>query len=295
MSTADLVDRVNAPGHLLRRAQQVHTECWSRVVDRVTGPQYAVLVAVAGWPGLEQKRAGELASLDKATAAGIVGRLVSTGWIDRVADPSDRRRRLLELTPAARRDMTALTKAAAEVQQFLLSPLSTPDRESFVDLLARVARIDESGILDQSPDPAVLTMARTPGYLIRRAQQLHTSYWADQVGDLTGPQYAVMAAALDAGVATNAQIGAAASLDSSTTGSIVARLLSQGWLESVDNAEDRRSRPVRATRPARTAIPLLRTPVVRVQRQLLALLDPPERDAFIKQLTLVARLPRQKS
>jgi len=268
----------------------VHTECWGRLVEGVTGPQYAVLVAVAGWPGLEQKRIGELASLDKATAAGIVGRLVEAGLIKRVADPSDGRRRLLLLTAPARRRLPSLTAAADEVQRVLLTPLTQPLRDMFVYLLGRVARVDESDVFGQRPDPAVLTMARAPGYLIRRAQQLHTSYWAEHVSDLTSPQYAVLTATIGIGVATNAEIGDLVSLDSSTTGSIVKRLIAQGWLEPVEGPHDRRSRPVRVTRPARTALRLLQSPVSEVQQRLLAPLAPGERESFIDQLSAVARV-----
>ena len=83
----------DAPGHLLRRAQQIHTAVWAREVgDIVTGPQYATLVAVAGWPNLDQKRAGELASLDKSTVGGVVKRLECKGWISRATSPVDARR-----------------------------------------------------------------------------------------------------------------------------------------------------------------------------------------------------------
>jgi MarR family transcriptional regulator, lower aerobic nicotinate degradation pathway regulator len=284
----DVVDQTHAPGYLLRRAQQAHTEAWTRTVARVTGPQYSVLVAVAGWPGLDQTRAGELASLDKATAAGIVGRLVVGGWLEHVADPADGRRRLLDLTLQGRRDLPQLTADARKVQVHLLASLPEREREPFVDILGRVARLEGSCILQQRAEERVLVMARTPGYLIRRAQQLHTAYWGDKVRDITGPQYAVLAATLRAGVATYAEIGAGASLDSSSTRDIVERLTEKGWLEPVDNMHDRRSRPVRATAPAAAAMRLLRDRVLDVQRQLLDPLPAADRDQLIAWLRLVA-------
>jgi MarR family transcriptional regulator, lower aerobic nicotinate degradation pathway regulator len=245
-----VVDQLNSPGHLLRRAQQVHTQAWSRTVVDVTGPQYAVLVAVAGWEGLDQKRAGELASLDKSTAAAIVTRLVSGGWLERVREPGDRRRRLLELTAKGRRGLPGLTVGARQVQAELLAPLPEGERDDFLDVLGRVAQLEESDIGEQRVEERALVMARTPGYLIRRAQQLHTAYWSARVPDVTGPQYAVLATVLAAGVATHTEIGSRASLDSSSTREIVGRLVDRGWLEPVENARDRRSRPVRATAPA---------------------------------------------
>jgi DNA-binding MarR family transcriptional regulator len=289
---ADVVDQAHAPGYLLRRAQQAHTEAWTRTVARVTGPQYAVLVAVAGWPRLDQRRAGELASLDKATAAGIVGRLVAGGWLERIADPADGRRRLLDLTVRGRRDLPRITGDALPVQVHLLASLPEHERQPFVDALGRVARLEGSGILEQHTEERVLVMARTPGYLIRRAQQLHTAYWSDTVRDITGPQYAVLAATLRGGVATYAEIGVSASLDSSSTRDIVERLMEKGWLEPVDNVLDRRSRPVRATPPAAAAVRLLRDRVLDVQRQLLDPLPAADRDQFIAWLRLVAAIDR---
>jgi DNA-binding MarR family transcriptional regulator len=292
VALADVVDQAHAPGYLLRRAQQAHTEAWTRTVARVTGPQYAVLVAVAGWPRLDQKRAGELASLDKATAAGIVGRLVVGGWLEHTGDPSDGRRRLLDLTLQGRRDLPQLTADARKVQVHLLASLPEQEREPFVDILGRVARLEGSGILQQRAEERVLVMARTPGYLIRRAQQLYTAYWGDTVRDITGPQYAVLAATLRAGVATYAEIGASASLDSSSTRDIVERLTEKGWLDPVDNVLDRRSRPVRVTAPAAAAVRLLRDRVLDVQRQLLDPLPAADRDQLIAWLRLVAGIDR---
>lgn len=254
----------------------------------VTGPQYAVLVTVAGWPGLDQKRAGELASLDKSTAAGIVRRLVAGGWLDRIHDPGDRRRRLLELTPKGCDRLPRLTTAARGVQAQLLAPLPEDEWDDFLDALGAVARLQESDIGEQRIDDRALVMARTPGYLIRRAQQLHTAYWNELVRDVTGPQYAVLAEVLTAGVATHAEIGARASLDSSSTREIVGRLIDKRWLEPVENPLDRRSRPVRATVPATTALRLLREPVLEIQRQVLEPLTPSDQDRFITWMRLVA-------
>lgn len=288
MSEYGVVDRLSSPGHLLRRAQQVHTEAWSRLVVGVTGPQYAVLVTVAGWEGLDQKRAGELASLDKSTTAGIVTRLVSGGWLERVHDPEDRRRRLLELTAKGHDALPSLTAKARRVQEELLIPLPVGEREAFLDALGRVARLEDSDVDDQRVEERTLVMARTPGYLIRRAQQLHTAYWNESVRDVTGPQYAVLAAVLAAGVATHAEIGSSASLDSSSAREIVGRLIGKGWLVPVENPRDRRSRPVRVTAPATTAVRLLQEPVGEVQRHVLEPLPPDDRHRFIAWMRLVA-------
>jgi DNA-binding MarR family transcriptional regulator len=132
----------DAPGHLIRRAQQVHTTAWGEEVGRaMTAPQYAVLSALWSRPGgIDQGTGAELASVDKSSMADIVGRLVRRGWVARTRDPADARRRLLALTDTAREELTGITPAVQRVQERVLAPL--PDdraRAAFVDGLRALA------------------------------------------------------------------------------------------------------------------------------------------------------------
>src|SRR5699024_9533469 len=186
-----------------------------------------------------------------------------------------------------RASLPALTTSARLVQEELLAPLEEGERDNFLDLLGRVARLQDSDIGGQRIEERALVMARTPGYLIRRAQQLHTAYWNERVQDVTGPQYAVLAEVLTAGVATHSEVGSRASLDSSSTRDIVARLVDRGWLEPVENARVRRSRPVRVPAPAATAVRLLRGPVLEVQRHVLDPLTQQDQHRFITWMRLI--------
>ncbi|WP_193241326.1 MarR family winged helix-turn-helix transcriptional regulator [Streptomyces phaeolivaceus] len=285
---APVVPPESAPGHLLRRAQQVHTELWGARVDGLTGPQYATLVAVAGWDDVDQRRAGQLASLDKSTVADVVRRLADKGWVDRIRDPHDGRRRLLTLTDGSAERLAEVTEAARSVQRDILGPLPASDRQEFTERLGRVARIEEADVAGQRHEDGVLLMRAAPGYLIRRAQQVHTTLWSATVPDVTGPQYAVLAALARLGTADQSRIGEAASLDSSSTADIVARLGAQGWVAKETSAEDRRRARVRLTAPARSALRSLTGPVEAVQSALLGPLGPEERAVFIGHLHEVA-------
>lgn len=287
-----------APGHLLRRAQQVHTDYWSREVhEGVTGPQYATLVAVAGWPEVDQKLAGELASLDKSTIAGVVSRLEKKGWLTRRRDPQDGRRRLLMLTDSAHARLPALTLDAEQVQQLLLAPLSASDRPDFVSLLQRVA-FPDSGPIGPAPrrDVPTLEMGTTPGYLIRRAQQNHAASWTDWLGgDLTSTQYAVLTAIATSpdDAVDQAMIGARASLDSSSVTDIVARLAERGWITRDRDPVDRRRMRVSLSNPAMTAMRHLTRSVEQVQKELLRALDKDEKMRFVSLMQRVALIHRK--
>jgi DNA-binding MarR family transcriptional regulator len=128
------------PGHLIRCAQQIHTAYWAEIMDgQLTGPQYAVLHAVGRWPGINQRRLGELAALDSSTTTDIVNRLAGRGWITREKDPADGRGRVLTLAPEAVKSLAGVHPKVELVQQRLLEPLRAGERKSFLRDLARVA------------------------------------------------------------------------------------------------------------------------------------------------------------
>ena len=137
----------NTPGHLIRRAQQVHTVAWSKEVGTtLTAPQYAVLSALWAHPeGIDQTAGAELASVDKSSMADIVARLVKRGWVVRTRDPADARRRLLALTDPVRDELLELTPAVQRVQDQLLEPLSSiAARRRFLRGLRLLAFADDA-------------------------------------------------------------------------------------------------------------------------------------------------------
>ena len=112
-----------------------------------------------------------------------------------------------------------------------------------------------------------MQLAGSPGYLIRRAQQVHATIWSTVFGgDLTGPQYAVLLAVANGESMDQALIGARASLDSSTVADIVARLADTGMASPArgirstadgcwSGSRNRRLRQCRRAGPVRTARP----------------------------------------
>lgn len=124
------------PGHLVRRAQQRHTELFAEEVGRTTtGPQYAVLLTVRGNPHCSQRTVGDEAALDRSTTADITRRLVDRGWISRERDPADARRWQLRLTAAGDREVAALTGPVTAVQERLLAGLATRRRTQLIEAL----------------------------------------------------------------------------------------------------------------------------------------------------------------
>jgi DNA-binding MarR family transcriptional regulator len=128
------------PGHLIRRAQQAYTMRWTaRFQGRLTGPQYAVLCALARHEPSDQASLGEAASLDKSSIAEVVERLAARELITVIADAADRRRKKLLLSGTARTALPELTTAAADVQAELMDLLPSEARAPFLGMLATIA------------------------------------------------------------------------------------------------------------------------------------------------------------
>jgi len=133
-------DFAHAPGHLVRRAQQIAVALFMTelAAEDVTPVQFAILNAVMDTPGIDQITLSGLVAFDAATSGSVIGRLEAKGWIQREADRVDRRRKLLWLTPSGQ-EATLLMKAAVErVQDKLLKPLNQQEAQQLVGLLSKL-------------------------------------------------------------------------------------------------------------------------------------------------------------
>lgn len=270
-------------GHLLRRAQQVHNAIWfTRVGMDPTSPQYAVLEAINGTPGMDQRQVGEVASLDKSSTMDVVDRLSRREWIERRRDPADGRRDILDPTAEATEALIGLRPRVHEVQELLLEPLPEAERVLFVQELARVARFATEG----SGGSRVLMI---PGHLLRRAQQVHTALFATEFDrELTGPQFAALQVVGENPGISQRELGELAALDKSTAADLVRRLGRRGWVHQGVDPHDKRRRTLTLTREARAACAAYSERVLRIQDALLEPLGARERAHFLASLAPIA-------
>ncbi|WP_052440857.1 MarR family winged helix-turn-helix transcriptional regulator [Streptacidiphilus anmyonensis] len=281
-----------SPGQLIRIAQQVHTRLWAEHVGaELTAPQYAALIALALEPGADQRTVGERASLDKATMAEMVGRLVRRGLVLRRRDPADGRRKLLTLSPHGEQVMQEASTGVAVVQRELLVPLSEPERSELMMALARMARMENLALETMVDARPLLDAPRVIGYLIRVAQQVHTRLWAELVStELTAPQHAVLDALSTEPDIDQRTVGERTSLDKATMAELISRLVRRGLvLRRRDPADGRRNLLALAPAGARL-LEEVGAGVTEVQARLLVPLDEIERERTLTLLGLIARL-----
>jgi len=123
-------------GHLIRRAQQIHTRRWSaEVSDEVTSPQIILLVALERHPNTDQRTLGAMVSLDRSTTADVVERVIRRGYAERSRDPEDHRRNLLRITAAGKDLLAVIQQRTVTMNARLLSLLEPDDRSEFIRLL----------------------------------------------------------------------------------------------------------------------------------------------------------------
>lgn len=133
-------DFVQAPGHLIRRAQQMAVSVFAEHLAAfdVTPVQFAILNALMDTPGTDQVSLAARVALDAATSGSVIGRLEAKGWVRRQPSPQDRRRKLLWLTAKGKKAVLAMAPRVTQVQALILQPLPAQEQQQFMDLLAKL-------------------------------------------------------------------------------------------------------------------------------------------------------------
>jgi len=129
-----------APGHLIRRAQQRHYTLWQEVVGtELTSVQFGVLLTLVSQPPLSQATLAALVSVDTSSCSEVVARLLKRNLLKRTVHATDGRQQSISVSPAGRRLVTRLTPNVSQVQSQLLQPLPPAGRPMFLHALSRVA------------------------------------------------------------------------------------------------------------------------------------------------------------
>ena len=138
LRASDLVIH-HMPGHFIRRLQQVAVKLFfARVGIDLTPVQFAALAAAAHRPRIDQAALSALIGYDRATIGGVIDRLEARGWLARSASRTDRRVRLVRITPSGRKALAQALPAVNAVQDTLLQSLDTSERRLFERLCLKI-------------------------------------------------------------------------------------------------------------------------------------------------------------
>lgn len=126
--------------HLLRRAHQRASALFLTVLTeaQLTPTQFFAMARLHEMGKLSQNRLGRLAAMDPATIQGVIRRLHERGFIERLADPTDRRRMVLSLSPLGQETVVRLLADANQVGDEIVAPLNPDEQEVFISLLKRL-------------------------------------------------------------------------------------------------------------------------------------------------------------
>ena len=103
---------------------------------------YVVLLALDRAPVRTQAALAEAIGADKTRIIAILDELQDKGLIERVADPEDRRARLLAITKAGRRVKEATQNAIQRGEERWLGALSASDRAAFLRILQELSGVE---------------------------------------------------------------------------------------------------------------------------------------------------------
>jgi DNA-binding MarR family transcriptional regulator len=142
------------PGYYIRRLQQIAVAIFLEETQAhgITPVQYAALYAAMQQPGLDQRTLASSIGFDTSTIGGVIDRLEKRGLIERQASPTDRRVRLLQVTPEGEALLGEVIPAMLKAQKRILAPLPAAARPQFLAMLKTV--VDANNGLSRAPSEA---------------------------------------------------------------------------------------------------------------------------------------------
>ena len=141
-----LADINAAPGHLIRRAQQIAVAIfYSELREWEISPiQYAAMVAIRARPGMDQRTLVNNIAIDRSTVGTMLKGLEKRRLISRVTPEDNQRIKQLYILPAGTQLLDSTRVEIQRVQDQIVAPLTGKERRAFLRYLARVVHINNN-------------------------------------------------------------------------------------------------------------------------------------------------------
>lgn len=130
--------------HLVRRAGQHSTTCWTQCVDTgLSAVQYAILVVLAEETICDQQTLGNRAGFDKATGSYLIDRMSKGGLLRVEVDADNRRRKLVTMTAEGEVMLNRMIEQAKQAEELIAQRLDTQDVADLKRLLSKLGGLQE--------------------------------------------------------------------------------------------------------------------------------------------------------
>jgi MarR family transcriptional regulator, transcriptional regulator for hemolysin len=104
----------------------------------LTQAQWRALSILSRKPGLRQNQLAEMLEMQPISIGRLIDRLQAAGWVERKADPTDRRALQLYLTAQSEPILAQLKKHGAACRAAVLAGVSEEEQREFLDILSRM-------------------------------------------------------------------------------------------------------------------------------------------------------------
>jgi DNA-binding MarR family transcriptional regulator len=292
---------VGQPGFILARVNQIYVALHNEVSKGETPAQAEFLLLLASSEKPDQISLARAAGVDTSTTTLVLDNLQARGVVARESDPDDRRRFILRLTPAGRRQVGSTRDAFLETQSRLVKPLNQAGRAQLVQMLHGI------GTHPESPAPAWLPEERqagaggnlvtaSPGFLCRRALQVCEAYFIACASSLslTPRQYSVLFIVNRHPRLSQAGFSRIFGLDPATSAVIMKNLAARGLLDRKLSLEDRRERLYSLTAAGRKALEEAKPLVDKSERMVLHGLSKAQVRELVSQLQDIVQAHSQR-
>jgi len=139
----------------------------------------------------------------------------------------------------------------------------------------------------------LVDIRRTPGHLLRRAQQRAVDLFVQAVGEngLRPPQFAVLVTIYQNPGLNQTHLVDKTGIDRSTIAEMIDRLVARGYIERKRDTGDQRVNTLWATVAGVAALEACVDAAMAAQEEILAPVPPEKRAALLEALVLLAELP----
>ena len=128
---------VCSTSHLFKRLGMEIKEAYSEAFEEAGASpyHYSVLAVLEESPRETQVAIADALGYDRSWLVGVLDELEEKGLIERKRDPADRRRHLVTLLPAGKRQLAELRAITKRIEDEFLEPLNAKQRATLHDML----------------------------------------------------------------------------------------------------------------------------------------------------------------